>query len=75
MQLETVATESFNETSSSFPDKTMRLQLDLQVPEIVGDRRLIREIFRRLFHNAFKFGNANSPIKLESKPVASMIYI
>jgi signal transduction histidine kinase len=47
--------------------KSQTLQINLQEMKVVADQNMIRQILLRLLHNAIKFGNDGSVIRLQSE--------
>lgn len=48
-------------------EKHLEMKLDIDNQDVVADERLIRNVYRRLLHNAAKFADANTEIRIKGQ--------
>jgi signal transduction histidine kinase len=55
--------------------RELHLQIDIENVEILTDEKILRNVLRRLLHNAVKFADAGSTVNVSGKQVADLFQI
>jgi two-component system sensor histidine kinase/response regulator len=55
-------------------DRHLSIQFDIENQKFIGDEKILKNVIRRLTHNAVKFADANSEIEITGKTISGGLY-